>query len=74
MFELSLNLKFFCISSTSKPQSTIKNNDIKNENESDIEYYEKQLNHKNELETKIPEHHSDQAKMILELFNGKYMD
>lgn len=62
------------ISSTSKPQSTIKNNDIKNENESDIEYYEKQLNHKNELETKIPEHHSDQAKMILELFNGKYMD
>ncbi len=36
-------------------------------------YYEKQLEKKQD-DIKTPKNHSDQAKMILELFNGKYLD
>lgn len=36
-------------------------------------YYEKQLEKKQDG-IKTPKNHSDQAKMILELFNGKYLD
>lgn len=44
-----------------------------NEN-SDESYYEQQLAKSKEQKNPQPKSHSDQAKMILDLFNGKYMD
>lgn len=40
----------------------------------DEEFYEQQLAQKEEQKSKAPKMYSDQAKMILDLFNGKYMD
>lgn len=42
-------------------------------NSDDEEFYEQQLAQKQEQKTKAPKMYSDQAKMILDLFNGKYM-
>ena len=43
-------------------------------NESDDEYYEQQLAKAQSTKQPQVKQHSDQAKMILDLFNGKYMD
>ncbi len=37
-------------------------------------YYEQQLEKSREQKNPQPKQHSDQAKMIMDLFNGKYMD
>lgn len=49
-----------------------KDNSTVEEKEDDVEFYEKQLAQK-DSQTQ-PKLYSDQAKMIMDLFNGKYMD
>ena len=50
------------------------NKQEQNENNTDDGYYEQQLAKSAEQKNLQPRQHSDQAKMILDLFNGKYMD
>jgi len=45
-----------------------------NEEDEEEEFYEKQLAEKNGKKPSQPKVYSDQAKMIMDLFNGKYMD
>ena len=57
----------------SQTSETQLNQPTSNEN-SDDGYYEQELAKSLEKKNPQPKQHSDQAKMILDLFNGKYMD
>ena len=58
----------------SEEQNTQENKQEQNESNPDDGYYEQQLAKSVEQKNPQPRQHSDQAKMILDLFNGKYMD
>jgi len=65
----------------STPATTVQDTEIKqtqnaqsSNDESDDDYYEHQLEKSREQKNPQPKQHSDQAKMIMDLFNGKYMD